>query len=139
MLLLVASSDCRKTLDHRKLRQRGANLAPQFLFAGSRLCRERYDWDSAICLPERAHRLPQLVARKAVTLGGHNGMWPSSGCQEFHQLAIAFLGRNVRIHQRQTQRQAWPLVEVRIHKPGPVRGNFAGDLGIAVSWQISES
>src|SRR5216684_759002 len=103
------------------------------------LCRERYDGNSAICLPERAHRLAQLVARKAVTLGGHNRMWPFSGRQEFHQLAIAFLGRNVRIHQRQTQRQARALVKIWVHKPRPVSRDFAGNLGITVTWKVSES
>src|ERR1700687_5809925 len=73
MLLLVASADCGKTLDRRelRLRQSGANLAPQFLFASSRFCRKRYDGNYAVCLPERVHRLPQMIARQPVPLGGH--------------------------------------------------------------------
>src|SRR5258708_5924803 len=51
-----------ETLDYWKLRQRRPNLPPQFLFAGSGFCRERYDRTSAVCLPKRAQRLPQLVA-----------------------------------------------------------------------------
>src|SRR5580693_1060267 len=93
-----------------------ANPLPEFFLAKAGLGRKSNDRDAAIGSSQRVHCLPHLVARQPVTLGGDDYMRTPFGCQKFQQLRVAFLWRNVRIDQRQTQRQTRPLVKIGIDK-----------------------
>src|SRR5579864_1943199 len=115
-----------------------ANLFPQLVAARTGASGVAQDVLGSQRLFKPLQRGLQLVVGDAVHFGSYDEMGTANGAQEFAQLLVARLGRNVGIHQRNAQRKSGALLEVRLNELLPAGGEFVRDLGVAVAGQIGE-
>src|SRR2546428_13747191 len=79
----------------------------------------RREWDhgwACIFLNHALDWIPQLIAGQPVALGGNNQKRASARVQEFQQLAVARLRRNVDVNQRKRKYGRWPLTKIRVNE-----------------------
>src|SRR5258708_26820180 len=79
-----------------------ADLFPQLLLSGAGFGGERDNACGGILLFKGAQRSGQLIAGEPVAFGGNYKEVMTRSAEEFQQLPVALLGRNVRVHQRNT-------------------------------------
>ena len=138
MLQIELSEDFPETLKCRMPLRRGPNLFPQLFLAGSGFRRKSDDVRAWVFDTERTHGLGQVIARHPIGLGRDDDVWPSSGLQEFEQLAVTFLRRNVGIDESEAKRQTAAMLKVGIDEAGPLLRNLARDLCVSVAGQIGK-
>ena len=78
-------------------------MSPESFLAHTGFCGKRYGLDAWVVLGKTSHRLGENIAGHTVTLGGHDRMGSTSGGEELNQLAIAFLRRDISVHQGEAQ------------------------------------
>ena len=81
------------------------NSGPEVVLAGAGFSGKRHDGSRGVFLTEGSKGLLQFASREPIALGGNNDVIPLGGREEFQQLAVARLGRNVGIDEREAKGQ----------------------------------
>src|ERR1700733_14432428 len=89
-------------------------------------------------LGQNLQRVAELIIRKPVALGRHHYKASLRSLKEIQKLAVAFLWRNVDVHQSDTKRQRGTILQIGIDKLRPFGRNLARKLCVTVAGQIGE-
>ena len=87
---------------------------------------------------QRGLRFGAAVTGELVCLGGNDDKATACVLEEFDELDVRLLWRNVAIDKTQAERERGAVGEVRFNEPRPLGGDGLGDFGVAVSRQIGE-
>jgi len=115
------------------------DLCPQLIASGAGFGRIGEQAGRGIFLGQGSQCGVQSIVGEPVALGGHQQEFAIRGGEEVQQLAVTLLRGNVGVDQNDAQAQRGALVEIRLDEFGPLLGNLARNLGVAVAGKIGEN
>src|ERR1017187_1167486 len=116
----------------------GFNSDPQLRYAIAGFGRNRKQLLQLQSLLQRQQVACAFVAAKPVNLCGHHRKIAFSRAEPVKKLPVAVLGRNVRVHQADTQLERGADGQVGLDELRPPRRHRLRYLGVAIAWQVGK-
>jgi len=111
---------------------------PEFFQARFCFRRAKHDIFHQQAFFQRGLRFGATVAGELVCLGGDDDKATACVLEEFDELDVGLLWRNVAVDKTQAERERGAVGEVGLDKFRPLGGDGFGDFCVAVSGQIGE-